>query len=37
MSLEQVPKWAIIYKHIGGADDNQVAERAWLWSQKGLH
>lgn len=32
MSLEQVPKWATIYRHFGGVDNNQVVERAWLWS-----
>lgn len=37
MTLEQVPKWAIIYTHIRGADNNQDVERTWLWSQKSLH
>lgn len=37
MSLEQIPKWAIIYRHIGRADNNQAAGRAGLWIQRGLH
>lgn len=37
MSLEQIPKWAIIYRHIGRADNNQAAGRVGLWSQRGLH